>query len=194
MTDAIILGWVVLCLVMLVHRRLRQERVAERAAGTWVGIVIQALGFSAIWTLRRAAGTPAEPAASLLAALADASGLVAILLGIAAVWTLGRHWSVEGRVLPEHALIQHGPYARVRHPIYTAMFGMLLATGLSVSSPLGLLAGVAVFLAGTAVRVRFEEQLLRRRFGAAFEQYAAAVPAFLPRLAGGGPRRAGERG
>jgi hypothetical protein len=55
---------------MLVHRRLRQERVAERAAGTWIGIVVQALGFSVIWTMRRGAGALGAPATPLLNALA----------------------------------------------------------------------------------------------------------------------------
>jgi protein-S-isoprenylcysteine O-methyltransferase Ste14 len=188
-SDAIVLGWVVLCLVMLVHRRFRSERLAERAPGTWLGIIVQALGFSAIWTLRRAA--VASQSGLWVSVAADAFGVGAIALGIAAIWTLGRQWSVAGRVLPDHTLIRHGPYAYLRHPIYTAMFGMLLATGVSMSSWLGIAAGTALFVAGTTIRVHFEEKLLRQRFGVAYEEYAANVPAFLPTLAAGGRRTSG---
>jgi protein-S-isoprenylcysteine O-methyltransferase len=104
------------------------------------------------------------------------------------VWTLGRQWSVAGRILPDHALIRHGPYALLRHPIYTAMALMLLATGIAMSSWLGMAAGVSLFVLGTMIRVHFEERLLRQRFGVAFEEYAAAVPAFLPRVGGRGRR------
>src|SRR5512132_1578435 len=126
---------------MLIHRRLRRERVAERAPGTWLGIFVQAAGFSVVWTMHRGAESLPQGAIVLLTGLADACGVTAIALGVAAIWTLGRHWSVDGRVLPEHTLVRNGPYAYVRHPIYTAMFGMLVATGLTMSSLPGLAAG-----------------------------------------------------
>jgi protein-S-isoprenylcysteine O-methyltransferase Ste14 len=181
MTGAILIGWVALCAVMFAHRRLRAERVAERAPGTWLGIVVQAAGFSLVWTMRRGTELPGG-AALALTGVADACGAAAVALGLAAIWTLGRQWSVDGRVLPDHALIARGPYAYVRHPVYTAMFGMLLATALSMSSLPGLASGIAVFVAGTLARVHFEEKLLRKRFGPSFDAYAAAVPAFFPRL------------
>jgi protein-S-isoprenylcysteine O-methyltransferase Ste14 len=184
MTNAILTGWILLCLVMLLHRRLRSERIAERAPGSWLGIAVQALGFSAVWMMRREAGS-LPPAADLaLSGLADASALMAIAVGVAAIWTLGRQWSVEGRVLQEHQLVRRGPYAYVRHPIYGAMFGMLVATALSLSSAAGAAAGIALFILGTLVRVHYEEKLLRGRFGAEFDRYAATVPAFLPHVPG----------
>jgi protein-S-isoprenylcysteine O-methyltransferase Ste14 len=187
-SDAIVLGWVLLCLVMLVHRRLKSERLADRAPGTWLGIIVQALGFSAIWTLRRGvAGMPQTGGAWLVVA-SDACGVAAIILGVSAIWALGRQWSVAGRLLPDHILVRHGPYAYVRHPICAAMFGMLVATGISMSSWPGMAAGVVLFVVGTTIRVHLEERLLRQRFGGAFEEYAAAVPAFLPRLTERGRR------
>jgi protein-S-isoprenylcysteine O-methyltransferase Ste14 len=182
MTDTIIIGWIVLCIVMLVHRRLRNEGVAERAPGTWLGIFIQAIGFSVIWMMHRGAESLPQTMAALMSCVADVCGLVAIVLGIAAIWTLGRQWSVDGRIFLDHRLVQHGPYAYVRHPIYTSMFGMLLATGLSLSNILGLAIGIFLFLAGTVIRVHYEEKLLRKRFGLAFDEYAKTVPAFFPRI------------
>jgi protein-S-isoprenylcysteine O-methyltransferase Ste14 len=93
---------------------------------------------------------------------------------------LGRHWRVDAALGPDHALVRHGIYVLVRHPIYLSMLCALLATGLLVA-PLPLLAlSVIVFLAGTGIRVRAEDRLLASRFAAEFDSYRQAVPALLP--------------
>ncbi|MGI9088170.1 MAG: methyltransferase family protein [Chthoniobacterales bacterium] len=57
-------------------------------------------------------------------------GAASVWLVLAAVRTLGKNWSLAARVTTDHELIETGPYARVRHPIYTGMLGMLIADGL----------------------------------------------------------------
>ena len=102
---------------------------------------------------------------------------------------LGRQWSLGARVVQGHELITGGAYSLVRHPIYTGMFGMLLGTALAVSSWWALLAGAAVFLLGTALRIRVEERLLMAEFGEAYRDYARTVPALLlwwPRIRSAG--------
>ena len=79
-------------------------------------------------------------------------------------------------------MITDGPYRLVRNPIYTGMFGLLLATGLAVSHWVGLLIAIAVYAVGTVIRVRSEEKLLRGAFGAEFDSYARHVPAVIPFL------------
>ena len=74
----------------------------------------------------------------------------------------------------------HGPYAWVRHPIYTAMLGMLIATGLALTYLLVLIIAIALFMVGTIIRVRSEEKLLRETFGAAFDEYANRVAVIVP--------------
>jgi protein-S-isoprenylcysteine O-methyltransferase Ste14 len=157
MTEAVRVGWLLLLLiVMLAHRRLRNESVAEREPGTWFGIFTQAVGFSVIWTLHRGDGSLPPAAVVLVTWIANACGLAAVVIGVAAIWTLGRQWSVDGRLIPEHRLVA---------------------------------AGISVFVAGTVIRVHYEEKLLSKRFGVAFQQYAATVPAFLPWIGPGGTRR-----
>jgi protein-S-isoprenylcysteine O-methyltransferase Ste14 len=85
-------------------------------------------------------------------------------------------------VVEGHELVTQGPYAHVRNPIYLAMFGMLVASGLLVSRWEALLAGILVFLIGNEIRIRSEERLLREAFGTKFDEYASRVPAFFPRL------------
>jgi protein-S-isoprenylcysteine O-methyltransferase Ste14 len=62
------------------------------------------------------------------------------------------------------------------------MFGMLVATGLVVGRWWAMLAGAAIFVAGTEIRIKAEERLLRETFGNTFEGYANRVPAFYPRI------------
>ena len=83
----------------------------------------------------------------------------------AAVQTLGRQWSLVARVASGHDLVTTGPYGHVRHPIYTAMLLMLIATGLAISGPARLAIAVAVFTLGTALRVRAEERCCAPRSG-----------------------------
>ena len=94
--------------------------------------------------------------------------------------TLGKQWALAARLVEGHELIQDGPYRFVRNPIYTGMFGMLIATGLAVTTWPLLLVATILFALGTYVRVRIEEKLLRQAFGERFEQYARKVPALIP--------------
>jgi protein-S-isoprenylcysteine O-methyltransferase Ste14 len=114
---------------------------------------------------------------------------VDIAFTVASVWfcfaaarALGKQWALMARVIEGHELIRQGPYAVVRNPIYLAMLGMLIATGMAVSRWPALVCAAIVFAAGTAIRIRAEENLLRETFGATFDEYARRVPAFLPRL------------
>ena len=112
------------------------------------------------------------------------AGIIAVILGLGfTVWArrnLGRNWSAEVAVKESHTLVRTGPYRYVRHPIYTGMLGMLIATGLSISHWITLLAAIVVFAIGTFIRVRIEERLLRETFGQSFDEYARAVPAVIP--------------
>ncbi|HTO72805.1 MAG TPA: isoprenylcysteine carboxylmethyltransferase family protein, partial [Gemmatimonadales bacterium] len=60
-------------------------------------------------------------------------GMTAAGLGFA-VWariTLGTMWSGRVTLKEDHALIRRGPYALVRHPIYTGLLLALLGTALA---------------------------------------------------------------
>jgi protein-S-isoprenylcysteine O-methyltransferase Ste14 len=74
--------------------------------------------------------------------IAIAAAIGSVLLVMAAVKTLGKEWSITARMVEDHKLATKGPYARVRHPIYTGMLGMLIATGLAVSHWIALVAAI----------------------------------------------------
>lgn len=116
--------------------------------------------------------------------------LLSILLFIAASvlsWTsvreLGRQWRMDAGLNPDHQLIRTGPYAVVRHPIYSSMLCILLATGLLVTPHWALfLIALLVFLAGCGIRMQVENALLAQRFAAEFADYKRSVPAMIPGL------------
>ncbi len=120
-----------------------------------------------------------------------AQAITAVALAIGSVWlcrwalhTLGRNWAVVARVTDEHELVQTGPYAWVRNPIYAGMLGMLIATALVISQWWGGLLAIVIFHVGTMVRVKSEERLLEQQFGNKFDEYRKQVPAYIPGVRG----------
>jgi protein-S-isoprenylcysteine O-methyltransferase Ste14 len=99
---------------------------------------------------------------------------------MSAIRELGKQWSLQARVLEDHTLITSGVYQIVRHPIYTGMLGMLIATGLTYSNWIAILAGIVVLTVGTKIRTNFEEKLLHNAFGAEFDDWKAEVPGLIP--------------
>jgi protein-S-isoprenylcysteine O-methyltransferase Ste14 len=79
-------------------------------------------------------------------------------------------------------LVVGGVYSYVRNPMMLAILAAIVGQAL-ILGQLGLLLYAAAFWLITAAGVRFyEEPALRRRFGADYEAYRRAVPAWLPRL------------
>jgi protein-S-isoprenylcysteine O-methyltransferase Ste14 len=158
----------------------------KRDRGSIIGVALQGLSYAIVWGVHREAFTPISARNELLAA---GSGLVAMVAAVGSVWlimaavkTLGKEWSVTARLVEGHKLATSGPYAYVRHPIYSGMLGMLLATGLAISRWIALLAGLLVFFVGTVIRIRSEERLLRGAFGKDFDDYWHRVRAIIPGL------------
>jgi protein-S-isoprenylcysteine O-methyltransferase Ste14 len=104
-----------------------------------------------------------------------------VLFAIWARYHLGRFWSSTVALREGHQLIRSGPYAFIRHPIYTGMLTGVLGTALAVGRYRGLLAFVLA-LAAFAAKSRQEEKLLDAQFGAEFEDHRRHTGFFLPRL------------
>jgi protein-S-isoprenylcysteine O-methyltransferase Ste14 len=177
---ACLLAWVALGIGMAAVRARRSGPASRRDPRSLVGLGIQSLAASLVFAVHREldrSPSLAEAArrwAGVLLAWASAA------LAIAAIRVLGRHWSLQARLLPGHRLVREGPYAHVRHPIYAAMLGLLVGTGLNVTPWLVLAAATALYLAGTWLRLGTEDALLRQQFGDEFVRYAAEVHALWP--------------
>jgi protein-S-isoprenylcysteine O-methyltransferase Ste14 len=127
-----------------------------------------------------------RPVAMLWQAAA-APAIACVLLAVAgaafAIWArivLGRNWSAEITFKQDHELIETGPYALVRHPIYTGILAMALGTALNLGRPIGisLLVGLCVSFWWKA---RGEERIMISHFPQ-YARYRARVPAIIPFL------------
>ncbi len=78
-------------------------------------------------------------------------------------------------------LLTEGMYARVRHPRYVQLILNVGGVALIANYLAGYVA-MALWLPGVYVIARLEEQELKERFGAAYEDYCRRVPRFVPRL------------
>ena len=178
-------GWFVFVVIFLLLRRRSRDKTRKADPASFGSIILQAVGLGAAG-MSRPKFAPFLPvdwrAQYLFAALVLLLVIASLWFIGAAVRTLGKQWSLQARVLETHELIRRGPYGVVRHPIYTGLFGMLIAASLAHGRWIGLLIGSAIYLAGTLMRIRIEERLLREQFGGAYDDYARDVPAFIPGL------------
>jgi protein-S-isoprenylcysteine O-methyltransferase Ste14 len=114
-------------------------------------------------------------------------GLLMVIAGLAfAVWArmhLGRNWSGTVTVKENHELIRSGPYAIVRHPIYTGLLLAILGTAVVLGEWRGLLAFCFLTIA-FLLKLRREERFMEESFPDTYPSYRAQVPALIPLLRG----------
>jgi len=155
----------------------KRESTVVAHSGNW-GLALESLGisFAWFWMPNTTLPGPARMIASMVLAP------VAAVSGWLAVRHLGKQLRIMAGLYADHELIRTGPYAIVRHPVYASLFMMMLATGLLFARWPMLLLSIALYIAGTEIRIHAEEGLLRARFGEEFEEYRRKVPAYLPFL------------
>jgi protein-S-isoprenylcysteine O-methyltransferase Ste14 len=127
----------------------------------------------------------------VLLAAQPTRGLLVIGAALAAVGLALRLWAA-GHLEKNRSLTTTGPYAYVKHPLYLGTLLLMVgftvaASGTTAPSVFLVVLVLPVFLAAFfAVYVprkrRVEGERLRRRFGQAYERYAALVPDLVPRL------------
>ena len=114
-----------------------------------------------------------------------ATGVTLCLCGwTLAVWArlqLSQNWSAWVTLREDHELVQKGPYAVLRHPIYSgfllAFLGMAILNGLLRS-----LLGFALIALTWHYKARSEERLMQHAFGPAYDEYRSRTGSMVPRL------------
>lgn len=159
----------------------KRESGAKRSGLSTIGIALQGVGFAAVGVgaIRVAVPwwAPSSIICSLLVALLGGS---AIAIFVAATRTMGKNWSIVARTRSDHELITTGPFAVVRHPIYLALLLYLLGFGIAFGHLGQFAVGLPFYFAGTWIRIRVEETMLRRQFGDEHARYVRDVPAVIP--------------
>lgn len=97
---------------------------------------------------------------------------------------LGKNWSpiIEKRFSLSRFLVKTGPYAYIRHPIYTASFITLV--GFFFLSANWILGGAPLLILGAfyVYKIPLEEKELLRNFGEEYSKYMKKTGGLLPKL------------
>ena len=181
--NLIPLMWLAWCLYWVISARsakrtVRRESLASRISHVLpliVGVLLVAL--------------PSVPSALFATRILPRSlatywiGVAFVFMGLGfAVWArrhIGSNWSGTVTVKENHVLVRTGPYAWVRHPIYTGLLAAILGSAIARGELRGVWA-VALCTFAFMSKLRIEERWMRQVFGAEYERYSAQVPALIP--------------
>jgi protein-S-isoprenylcysteine O-methyltransferase Ste14 len=113
------------------------------------------------------------------------TGFIATLIGIAAaLWArvhLGQYWSDKVILKVDHRLIRSGPYAYVRHPIYSGVLLGVFGTALVLGQLRGAVA-FALLLTNYVIKAKREDQLLAAHFAEEFCEHSRRAGFLLPQF------------
>lgn len=116
------------------------------------------------------------------AALRPGGLALGVLAGGFAAWAalhLGRYWDPAISALRDHRVVDDGPFALVRHPIYLGLVAFFVGGMLALADPLVAVATVGVVVV-VLPRARAEERFLIERLGDEYRVYRRRVPMLLP--------------
>jgi protein-S-isoprenylcysteine O-methyltransferase Ste14 len=110
-------------------------------------------------------------------------GIALTLAGLGvAIWArryLGSDWSGRIAIREDQRLVRSGPYAIVRHPIYSGLVIAMIGTVVALGEWRGLLA-VPLIITAYTLKIRMEERWLLEEFGEEYTRYRREVSAIVP--------------
>ncbi len=181
----VFLFWEALGLIYLVgivrnKRTVRRQSSLSRFLQLGLTLLAYFLLFSPMWQagIFRWKLFPQTTATNMAGILLTLAGC---LLAIWARLILGRNWSMNVTVKQAHTLTITGPYAFVRHPIYSGLLLMVLGTATVFDRFSGVLALGILFL-GFWLKLRTEELFMQQEFGEQYLAYKHRVKALIPGL------------
>ena len=169
------------------ERRAKRVRIVSnrRSPVDMVGLASGLLGLAVIPAIYVATDIPSQDD--------HAANPLAIILGTAifffALWffrrthkELGRNWSITLEIRDKHELISGGPYAFVRHPMYTSFMLMGLGQAFLLPNWAAGLAGLVGFAVLFFLRVDKEERMMLEIFGPQYRDYMGRTKRLIPYL------------
>ncbi|GCA51918.1 MULTISPECIES: protein-S-isoprenylcysteine O-methyltransferase [Sinorhizobium] len=167
------------------ERRAKRVRVVShrRSTSEMLGLAAALLGLAIIPAFYVATGIPegADHPARLWAVVVGAA------IFCLAMWVfrrthkeLGRNWSITLEIRDKHELIRRGPYALVRHPMYTSFLLMGVGQAFLLPNWVAGLAGLAGFAVLFLLRVDKEERMMMEMFGSEYRDYMADTKRIIP--------------
>lgn len=176
--------WAFLIIWVVTAIRTKRTRIAESFLDQLTYRVITVIGGLLIFDSGIRGGvlaTPIIPWTPLLYDIGVALTALGILFACWARFHLGRNWSGNVTIKTDHELIRTGPYARIRHPIYTGILLAIFGTGMATDAWRCVI-GFAFVLLGFWLKARREETVLEKEFGPKFAEHLRLTGMFLPRI------------
>jgi protein-S-isoprenylcysteine O-methyltransferase Ste14 len=177
--------WIVFVLYWIVSAiRTRDTLQTESFASRYAILLIEVAGF--VLLFRHSAGIGFLGNRFMHRTLASAIvGSILTWMGIGlAIWAryhLAEYWSARITIKEDHQLIRTGPYARLRHPIYSGIVLAAIGSAVVIDQRRCVL-GVCLVLIGYCIKARKEETMLTQQFGDAFREHQKHAGFLVPRF------------
>lgn len=176
-------AWIVAVVVWVIgavttKRTTRRQSLASRllhVAGAWTA-------FFLFFARRAESGLLLRrfvPHSLLVSWTGVALTLAGVALAICARVFLGGNWSAAVTIKKGHSLVLRGPYALVRHPIYSGLLLGIFGTALAIGEIRALLATVVV-LVMLLHKIILEEKFMLEQFGKTYVEYRRSVKGLIP--------------
>ena len=109
-----------------------------------------------------------------------ALALAGVALRVQAIRTLGKLFTFQVGIRPDHRIVREGPYRWIRHPAYAGSVMTLIGVSLSNAFSLGIIISVAMILIVYGLRIPNEEAALVQYFGQPYRLYMEQTKRLIP--------------
>jgi len=164
--------------------RVKRTKTREKSVDRLVTLVVVVLAYELLfadWPRIRPLQERFVPQEPWIGWTGIALTFVGVAVAIWARYCLGVYWSARVTLKEDHRLIRSGPYALVRHPIYTGMLMGTTGAALVAGEWRGVLA-VVLLLAAHSRKALREEGLLSKEFGEEYASYRQSTGFLFPRF------------
>lgn len=169
---------------LIVARRGKVAKTGESAIYRVFRLLLLVISFTLLFAQWSAAGFLGRQFFPWKQSLAY-SGFALALAGLAiAMWariSLGQYWSDQIVLKIDHRLVRSGPYARMRHPIYSGVLLGVAGSALLVDEWRAMLAFL-LLLTNYVIKAKREDQILAQAFPTEFPIHKKNAGFLLPRL------------
>jgi len=183
--NIITAAWIVLMLYWIVSAR-NLKRTAR--AESLLTRLAHSLSMVAAYVLLFTDDLPIGPLNSRIVPRNQAltmTGAILTWAGVAgAIWArahIGQYWSARVTLKEDHQLIDTGPYAYMRHPIYSGLLLATVGTAMARDEWRGVVS-LAIVLVALTFKARKEEKLLEGQFGQDYRRYRLSTGFLIPRF------------
>jgi protein-S-isoprenylcysteine O-methyltransferase Ste14 len=180
-----VVGWYIIRYPF--ERRAKRVRVVtnRRSRSEKAGLVLALFGLAILPGFYVATGIPEwadHPASGWAVALGTIFFAAALWVFRRSHKELGRNWSITLEIREQHNLVCTGPYAVIRHPMYTSFMLMGLGQAFLLANWVAGLAGLVGFAILFFLRVDKEERMMLEIFGPQYRTYMERTKRLIPYL------------